>query len=230
MNATHCDVMVGEQINRDIVHQHVSTDRLPTETITNVTIFDYDDTILPSTWLTRIFSQTDSLSTEMLHQLKKVDVTASALLREALKRSTVIIVTNAEEGWVEHSSSVFLPSVFNLLRFVTICSARARYGSLYPQESTKWKQLTFSEEFDQIRNRRNGVLSLLSIGDSLHEREAVFSYGALNSNVIAKSIKMIDIPSPSQLATQQELIGKALPSMIASSEKLDLKLSVQASP
>ena len=159
-----------------------------------------------------------------------MDVTASALLREAIKRSTVIIVTNAEEGWVEHSSSIFLPSVFNLLRFVTICSARARYGSVYPQESNKWKQLTFSEEFDQIRNRRDGVLSLLSIGDSLHEREAVFSYGEMNSNVIAKSIKMIDIPSPSQLATQQELIGKALPSMIASSEKLDLKLSVQASP
>ena len=70
MNATHCDVMVGEQIKRDIVHQHVSSDLLPTETITNVTIFDYDDTILPSTWLTQVFSQTDTLSTEMLYQLK----------------------------------------------------------------------------------------------------------------------------------------------------------------
>lgn len=227
MSSNQCDVMVGEPINRDVVHPANSFSH-EAMVPTRVTIFDYDDTILPSSWLTCIFSTRESLSQDMLEKLEKVDQTASTLLYEAIKCSTVIIVTNAEEGWVEYSSRMFLPSVFRLLRFVTVRSARSRYATRFPQESGTWKKMTFSDELDPLWDH-SGSVSVLSIGDSLLERDAVFSYEAANTGVIAKSIKMIDVPNPTQLSMQQQLICRSLQTMIASASKLDLKLTAQPS-
>ena len=227
MSSSQCDVMVGEPLNRDVVHPVKS---FPQEAMvpTHITIFDYDDTILPSSWLTCIFSAREELSQDMVEKLKKVDQTASTLLREALKYSTVIIVTNAEEGWVEYSSRLFLPTVFGLLHYVTVRSARSRYAARFPEESGAWKKMTFSDELDPLWDH-NGSISVLSIGDSLLERDAVFSYEAANSGVIAKSIKMIDVPNPTQLSMQQQLICRDLYKMVARVKKLDLKLTAQSS-
>ena len=88
--------------------------------------------------------------------------------------------------------------------------------------------MTFSDELDPLWDH-NGSVSVLSIGDSLLERDAVFSCEAANSGVIAKSIKMIDVPNPTQLSMQQQLICRDLYKMVASVKKLDLKLTAQSS-
>ena len=195
----------------------------------HVTVFDYDDTLFPSSWLSQLCAFSNPLPKGVLTELQRVNDTASQLLLEAMSYSSVMVVTNAEEEWVYESSRLFLPSVFALLDKITVISARDQYESLYPNDSAKWKRIVFSKELSQMRPQSNDYFSVLSIGDSLHEREAVLAFGENNLRVIAKSIKMIDLPSPSQLATQQELIAKALPSMIYSQEKLDLQLSVQTS-
>ena len=69
MSSSQCDVMVGEPLNRDVVHPVKS---FPQEAMvpTHITIFDYDDTILPSSWLTCIFSAREELSQDMVEKLK----------------------------------------------------------------------------------------------------------------------------------------------------------------
>ena len=191
-----------------------------------ITIFDYDDTIFPSTWVSQIIKMRIPISEEIKSQLDLVDKNATTLVQEACKHSIVLIITNAEEGWVQESSKLFMPRFYSLLDSLTVVSARSRYEHLSPSCSTIWKEQAFKDEIEKL-SCVNDSLSILSIGDSLHERNAIISYSKFNSKALVKSIKMIECPSPSHLATQQKLIFNSVCQMIFSSSKLDLKLSIQ---
>lgn len=230
MNHCNDDVQVCNAVPEKIILNNQRKERRIQQQIpSHAIVLDYDDTIFPSTWFSQLCSYATCLTSEMARELKRVDERASMLIKYALEYSPVVIITNSEEGWVQESARLYLPCVYLLLERVTIISARSRYESVYPRACEKWKELTFDEELSQLIPQNCEHFSVLSIGDSLHEREAAFAFGKSNDNVIVKSIKMIECPSPSQLATEQELITNALKSMILSRESLDLKLSIQPS-
>ena len=76
-------------------------------------ILDWDDTILPSSWVVGEGLRLDEpavLPTHIVAQLKPVEQKAVTLLRRACELGTVIVITNAETGWVELSAARFLPA------------------------------------------------------------------------------------------------------------------------
>lgn len=224
MNCIKGSVPVAKAFSQEIVNENPLDDK---PEITNyITIFDYDDTLLPSSWISHLLKMKIPFTEEVRKQLAMVDDSACRLIQEAQNYSTVLIVTNAEQGWVEDSSRLFMPNFYSLLNNIKVVSARSLCESSYPCSSSKWKELTFQSEIEEL-NSYNDYPSILSIGDSLNEREAVFSYGRNNSQSLVKSIKLIELPSPVNLVTQQKLILNALFSLIHSPEKLDLKLSVK---
>merc|ERR1719160_1844633 len=93
-------------------------------------ILDWDDTLLPSTWLQQhgLNIVGPLLPTEeqraLLAQVAKFVIKT---LRRAKKLGQVIIITNGEKGWVELSCSKFLPGVLPLLEGIKILSARSTY-------------------------------------------------------------------------------------------------------
>ena len=229
MNTCKEAVPIANTISEGIVKDDVLSKQYFTKPeITNyITIFDYDDTFLPSSWISHLLQINAPVTNEIRNQLELVDRSATALLQEALQYSKVIIITNAENGWVEDSSRIFMPHFYSLLDDVKVVSARSMYESSYPCCSTIWKKQAFRDEIDSLLSF-NDYPSILSIGDSLHEREAVMAYGHENPNSLVKSIKLIEVPSPSHLATQQDLIRNNLHTMIYSTDKLDYKLSIQS--
>lgn len=230
MSTNSVDVPVAERLNIDIRDEERLLKRSSSmcPNYEHITIFDFDDTLLPSSWLIQVLQLRGELSDKMKEEMHKLDESAYVLLSTALRFSSVIIITNAEVGWIRSSCSMFMPLFHSLLESVIIVSARSRYEEKYPYDSGKWKELTFRDEIEKLR-KEDSFISLLSIGDSLYERNAALLYGSTNKYSIVKSIKMIDLPTPGQLITQQRLICNALPSMIQSREKLDLKLSVEVS-
>ena len=76
-------------------------------------IFDWDDTILCTTFLVPyqryVLDYTLKLPTQLKDKMKELDEVAYQLLRESKQFGKTYIVTNAAEGWVELSSSRFLP-------------------------------------------------------------------------------------------------------------------------
>ncbi len=69
---------------------------------------------------------------------------AIKLLENCLKESKVVIITNAKKGWVEYSSSKFMPRLHAILmKYVRVISARVEYEDLYPVDTYKWKELAF---------------------------------------------------------------------------------------
>eukprot|EP00386_Alphamonas_edax_P011765 GDKI01037048.1.p1 GENE.GDKI01037048.1~~GDKI01037048.1.p1 ORF type:complete len:359 (-),score=67.16 GDKI01037048.1:85-1161(-) len=127
-------------------------------------IFDWDDTILPTSWLASlgVVLQTDGrmvkgLPTEYEHELQALGEIAEKTLAEATKLGTVVFVTNAEAGWVELSCEAFMPC---LLKFfhppqdttpaVRVLSARTAFEAVGVYNPFEWKALAFHSAIDHF--------------------------------------------------------------------------------
>ena len=62
-----------------------------------------------------------------------------SLINRAQQLGSVIIITNAETGWVELSCKKFMPRVAPLLTNIKILSARSTYEALFPDSPSDWK-------------------------------------------------------------------------------------------
>lgn len=112
-------------------------------------IFDWDDTLLCSTWLAARGLRLDSpkeLPAEARAQLGVLEDSVCVLINTALAYGPVCIITNAERGWVELSAKKFMPSVVPLLSRVRVLSARSTFEADFPCP-TDWKVSTIIHSF-----------------------------------------------------------------------------------
>ena len=132
----------------------------------NVVIFDWDDTLLPSYDLQRLglrpktkgcLPSTGVLSQEQKERvcsgLKRLEQTVHQLLFTALQHvgcGHVVVVTNAERGWVELSCSRFMPNVMKVLRNCKVVSARSTFEQLYPSSTIEWKRRAIKMVLDEV--------------------------------------------------------------------------------
>jgi len=116
-----------------------------------VVIVDYDDTILPSTFVDRwkIEKSTD-LPQHFQNMLEELSRCTKIFLEEASKYGEVIIITNSDEGWVQFSAERYCPSLLPILSKYPIISARTRYEKFYPCQPLCWKAAAFAHEVNEI--------------------------------------------------------------------------------
>ena len=54
------------------------------------------------------------------------------LLESYLRVARVLIITNAKQGWVEYSSSILMPQVYQMIKkYIPVISARGEFEHLY---------------------------------------------------------------------------------------------------
>jgi hypothetical protein len=111
-----------------------------------------------------------------------------------------------------------------------VVSARSMYENLYGYTSltSKWKEVAFKAELsaDFLDHREGTILNVISIGDSLDERLALFKVTTgLKAGVQAKSIKFISNPTFLQLKDQQDHIFNNLEQIVDYKGKVDLMIS-----
>ena len=131
-------------------HRPVSSPPSSSVTDRTVVVFDWDDTLCPSSWL---HSQ-DLLPKYRGHQisvtpaqrdvLRRISAHVARLLQKAVAYGPVFVVTAAEFGWVEMSAALYLPDVQSVLALadVHIVSARSWYEQTFGfgGDSATWKQ------------------------------------------------------------------------------------------
>merc|ERR1719419_1196861 len=100
---------------------------------------------------------------------------ARRLLELALQCGRTFIITNAAQGWVEHSAARYAPELLPVLRKMRVISARGGYEALYPNEVGQWKIQAFLEVQQQLDAHL--VPNLISIGDSNYEMNAMHAMG-----------------------------------------------------
>jgi len=195
-------------------------------------IFDWDDTILPSTWLQLqgLTLDPDSVPTEQQRSLLEA-LAGKALqtLESAKLWGTVVLITNAEEGWIQLSCQKFLPSLLESLESLKLLSARSAYEPMGVDSPTAWKLLAFESEIegfiDNLSDSAAGLQkNLISLGDSKHEREALVRTTMNMTECYAKSVKFVDRPSVEQLTREHELVNGSFPQIMQHLGMMDLCL------
>jgi len=139
----------------------------------------------------------------------------------------VVLVTNAERGWIELSCQKFLPTLCPMLENLKLVSARTTYEGLDCPSPLDWKLRAFDSEITQYfgaavvsdETKRKNVLSL---GDSVHEREALMRATSSAPNCHAKSLKFVERPDISQICKQHELIANCFDQIVHHEGNLDL--------
>jgi hypothetical protein len=79
------------------------------------------------------------LPPEAVSQLSVLEDSVNALLDRALGCGTVVIITNAETGWVELSCRKFLPRCLGIVSRIRVVSARSTFEALHPDSPSDWK-------------------------------------------------------------------------------------------
>jgi hypothetical protein len=194
-----------------------------------VIILDWDDTLLASSWLASNDLRLDNpyaIESHHRQELQQLEVRARKFIELSLSLGSVVIVTNAETGWVELSCERFLPGLSSVLPKVRVVSARTKYESKFPNQPSQWKVNAFRDEVDRILVSGSGELSnVVSIGDSHHEREALHTVTSEMENTLVKSVKFVERPSMDVVKRELELIHGCMEYIAKHSGDLDLMLS-----
>eukprot|EP00429_Kryptoperidinium_foliaceum_P066275 CAMPEP_0176067706 /NCGR_PEP_ID=MMETSP0120_2-20121206/33798_1 /TAXON_ID=160619 /ORGANISM="Kryptoperidinium foliaceum, Strain CCMP 1326" /LENGTH=324 /DNA_ID=CAMNT_0017401329 /DNA_START=50 /DNA_END=1024 /DNA_ORIENTATION=+ len=196
-------------------------------------IFDWDDTILPSSWLQRQGLRLDAacgVSESQRELLASVAAAAMETLILAKHSGTVVLVTNAERGWIELSCRKFVPALLPIIENIRIVSARTSYERSAGSSPHRWKALAFKAEISRAcgadalvdPTRRKNILSL---GDGMHEREALLRATAELPNCCSKSLKFVDRPDIGQLLAQHALVTQAFDNIVQLDGDLDLSIN-----
>ncbi|KEP67336.1 UNVERIFIED_CONTAM: hypothetical protein HHA_223870 [Hammondia hammondi] len=186
-----------------------------------VTIFDWDDTLLCTTFLNAC-CHTRNWQPAFDEHIQKIERHAKDLLELAMRFGRVFIITNAVEGWVEHSSQKYLPGLVPLLQKAPIISARNRFEAVFPGEYHQWKVQAFLEVRRQLN--REIITNLISVGDSVIEMDAVHVMGKEFSQALVKTVKLRENPSPEELAKQLEVVSSKFESICLSACSLAIGL------
>jgi len=204
----------------------------PEETII---IFDWDDTLCPSTTCMRDHGlqvlgarpegELKALLDEHAEQVQAVLECAQALAGK------VVIVTNAETGWVELSCAAWMPSLADTLAQCEVASARSKWEPHGVQSPAGWKAKEFEAVIDRFysQNDRRAWKNMVSIGDAPHEREALCRVARLapfnGRQCRSKSVKFVLRPSVIQLTRELATLHENLRDVIFHDGDLDLQFS-----
>jgi len=197
-------------------------------TTETVIIFDWDDTLLASSFLSGKGYRLDSIldkQSETELQLRELEQSVITVINLALSYGHVHIITNAETGWVQLSAQKFIPGVVPLLSKVKVLSARSTYESFYPESPLKWKFYAIQDKIAKCIPEHKEK-NVLSFGDSHVEREAVRAATRGMSNTRTKSVKFAERPSMEQLRRQIELVTNCFQYIYHHDGDLDLQLTV----
>lgn len=116
-----------------------------------VLIFDWDDTICPSTFVDNYqIEHINELPLDVQDLFHELAHCAERCLKEAERYGEVIIITNSDEGWVKYSAERFVPRLLPVIENYKVISARTRYERFYPQSSLCWKAAAFAHEVNEL--------------------------------------------------------------------------------
>lgn len=172
-------------------------------------IFDFDDTLIPSSWLltTGFVADGSQSHLQLRGSLKRLEAQAIATLESFLALGIVLIISNGDLAWLSLALSSLYPDFKAFLQEqqIPLISARERGAEVIPHNSLGWKALTIFEQLARAQDNGFRFPFLLSVGDGLDERFASRLVSE-QLNIPCKTVKFLEAPSLPQLATQLEYV------------------------
>ena len=187
-------------------------------------IFDWDDTLLPTSFLTPggVFNEDITLSESEQDKMLKLEQSVLTLLNETVEKGNAYIITNAGKGWVEYSAKRFYPSIVDVLSKIKIISARGEYEKIYPGNSRQWKIQAFLNLLNYVDVKL--VTNIICIGDSLFEMEAGRILASKFTEAFIKTIKFREAPKLDELIKQLKLVCIQFGAIYSSIKNLTIRV------
>jgi len=193
--------------------------------VQTVTFFDWDDTLFPTACLQQqgLLHEDAVFQEDQMKLLEKLASGVERTLRLAMQFGRVVIVTNAQQGWVEMCCARMMPSLSGVLEEVDIVSARSTYETCSDCPS-EWKRLAFEHEL--LASSSALQYNVISLGDSLYEQHAVMSLCEKMPNCCGKSMKFLEAPAIEQLIEQHNFVVSCFLDVAEHSGNLDVEITL----
>lgn len=204
-----------------------------------LTIYDWDDTILPTSWLRSLGFLSNNISdmvgtpppvlpSHVANVMRMIEDAAIDNLRVAARHGRVVIVTNSSVLWVPFTAKRFFPRLSQIVESgFEVYSARPAHaenaGPNYvylPSMAVTWKQ-------DKFRDLVGSTPfpTCVSIGDGFAERCAVL--GIASSRMSGKAVRFPLQPGGTALLEQLRIMIGCLREVVEDSRTGDLYLNTQ---
>ena len=207
-----------------LLSKNVWNPNIKTKKHNSIIIFDWDDTLLPTSFLTPggVFDENIKISQADKEKFLKLEQAVFKLLSEAVEKGNVYIITNARNGWVEYSAHKFYPSIIPILEKIKIISARGQYEKVFPGNSRQWK----IEAFLNLQKNLDITLvtNIICLGDSLFEMEAGRILASKFTEAFIKTIKFREAPKLDELLKQLKLVCVQFSSIYSSIKNLTIRV------
>jgi hypothetical protein len=186
---------------------------------------DWDDTLLPSTWLLDRGINEMSMDTtpEEKNMLNDIDVSATLFLGVLAKLGKVVILTSASREWIESSLAAFMPRTALVATSLEVTSARELYESYFPEDPTAWKTSAMHESIQKLSQFNEPLRNIISIGDSLQERIALFYAASTLKDSFAKSVKFVDKPGIRVIQNQLDHLARVVHTIVEHEGHVDIE-------
>jgi len=204
-----------------------------------IIIFDWDDTLCPSTTCMRshglnvLGAPPEGMVAQQLEDLSHE--VCSLLEQAATLAEKVVVVTNAEEGWVDLSCKAWLPYLKDTLTNCEVASARSMWEPRGIASPAGWKARAFEDVIDRFYSqyKHQSWKNIISIGDAPHEREALsrvvrWAPSGQGKRCRSKSVKFVLRPSIVQLIREIQLLRESLKEIVWHDDDLDLHFSAES--
>lgn len=224
-----------------------------------VAVFDWDDTLCPTSWLhgrgalaaaglveSDLDDQSAALSDAELGRLHVLEDHVLGLLHRAASLGPVFIVTAARLSWVTASAQLFFPRVHSLLARpvagLQLVSAREWYHQHMSRQVQSrgdplaWKTATFEALCGHLRvvdvaRRLGEPTHLVSVGDATFEREACARMELRGRGCVrSKTLKLVEAPTLDELVDQLGMTLSLLDKMCSYDASVHLQVTRNAPP
>jgi hypothetical protein len=195
-----------------------------------IIFFDWDDTLLCSSFLMDLNISLSTDSKIIYEHWVNLDLLSNSIidiLMSAKCLGEVVIVTNAEECWVQMSAQKFMPELIPILQTIPIISARTAYEESFPTNPYMWKYQAMKKFIDDKKFSPYCKKNIVSFGDSVIERESSRKVSKLFPNTISKSVKFTEKSEINVLKGQIDLLKSSIKYLVEYDGDLDLQMNVK---
>lgn len=226
LNSSSSDISTGSILSSGSARLFAQPDQ-------SIIIFDWDDTLCPSSACKHqheLMPKGQAPEGTVLQMLGDHTAVTRAVLREAhTLASRVVVVTNADAGWVQDSCNSWMPELLPEIQRCQVVSARSIWEARGVKSPTAWKTLVFTDVLARFYSRYQSQSwkNVISIGDAIYEREALEQavgmrpqQGKVAKRCRAKSVKFVEKPTIGQLTKELTFLQQALREIVEVDEDL----------
>jgi hypothetical protein len=218
-----------------LTHQDSSIQyHMPNQTLI---ILDYDDSLCPSSWIRKnrptlnYFEPCPNIK-EYKEPLERLAKEVCALLTLANSLGKLVILTNAQQGWVETSCKNFMPPVLEVINRLKIDIVYARSTVEFPDRlmPQSWKekamQIKASEFYSQYQQQ--SWKNVISVGDQTCDLEALKivadSRPTKGKLCRTKTVKLIEDPEVDTLVKEVSWLIKNIKPIVSKDSHVNMNL------